>query len=160
VNEDATRTTDSSSIDAERRPDAALQRVLVAYDGSPPSRRAALLALALARTCGGRVWFVHAHQRDRATAEPLTDEAYVAPMRAISRSMSRLVSEASSSRIPSEVVVREGSPADVIETVASEVGASLIVVGTRGLGGAARLILGSVSAQVVGHSKVPVVVVP
>lgn len=51
----------------------------------------------------------------------------------------------------------EGQPADVILTEAHD--AALIVVGSRGRGGFARLLLGSTSQQVVHHAQCPVVVV-
>jgi nucleotide-binding universal stress UspA family protein len=51
----------------------------------------------------------------------------------------------------------EGQPASVLLDEAAD--ADLIVVGNRGLGGFKRLLLGSVSQQVVHHASCPVVVV-
>lgn len=51
----------------------------------------------------------------------------------------------------------EGQPAAVLLEQAADV--ALIVVGSRGLGGFASLLLGSVSQQVVHHATCPVVVV-
>jgi nucleotide-binding universal stress UspA family protein len=50
--------------------------------------------------------------------------------------------------------------AEAILAEASEVGATVIVVGTRGLTGVKSLLLGSVSHAVVHHAHVPVLVVP
>jgi nucleotide-binding universal stress UspA family protein len=50
--------------------------------------------------------------------------------------------------IPAEAILEEGADAD------------LIVLGSRGGGGFARLLLGSVSSTVVEHAQVPVTVVP
>lgn len=51
-----------------------------------------------------------------------------------------------------------GSPAE--ELLAAGKDADLLVVGSRGAGGFARLIMGSVSSQVVHHAHCPVVVIP
>jgi nucleotide-binding universal stress UspA family protein len=51
-----------------------------------------------------------------------------------------------------------GIPAEVLVAVGA--GADMIVVGSRGTGGFARLTMGSVSDQVARHAKCPVVIIP
>uniref|UniRef100_A0A1I8I6F9 Usp domain-containing protein n=1 Tax=Macrostomum lignano TaxID=282301 RepID=A0A1I8I6F9_9PLAT len=53
-----------------------------------------------------------------------------------------------------------GGPGPAIVKLAEDRGADLLVMGSRGLGTVRRTVLGSVSAYVVHHSSVPVVVVP
>jgi nucleotide-binding universal stress UspA family protein len=51
-----------------------------------------------------------------------------------------------------------GSPAE--ELLSATQDAELLVVGSRGAGGFARLVMGSVSSQVSHHAPCPVVVIP
>jgi nucleotide-binding universal stress UspA family protein len=57
-----------------------------------------------------------------------------------------------------EASAHEGHPVDTLLAEAAQ--ADLVVVGRRGRGGFASLVLGSVSQQVVHHAPCPVVVVP
>jgi nucleotide-binding universal stress UspA family protein len=52
----------------------------------------------------------------------------------------------------------EGGAAEEIVALAEELGADLIVMGSRGLGGLKRTLMGSVSDSVVRHAHCPVMV--
>ena len=56
-------------------------------------------------------------------------------------------------------VMEDGRPASVIAQVADSVDADVIVVGRRGRGGVAELLLGSVSHELVLHSKRPILLI-
>ena len=58
-----------------------------------------------------------------------------------------------------EAHLRLGRPDNQIIEVGEEVGAGLIVVGSRGHGGVRRALMGSVSDSVVRHAHCPVLVV-
>jgi nucleotide-binding universal stress UspA family protein len=61
---------------------------------------------------------------------------------------------------PASVTVTavHGLPAD--ELVKASQGADMIVLGRRGMGGFARLLMGSVTSQVAQHAQCPVLIVP
>jgi nucleotide-binding universal stress UspA family protein len=56
-------------------------------------------------------------------------------------------------------VMRDGRPASVIAEVADDENADIIVVGRRGRGGVAELVLGSVSHELAVHSKRPLLLI-
>ncbi len=141
-------------------PPARPVRIVVAYDGSDPSARAVRFALGPLGGKTGEVWIVHAADPPRAVAEPRTEEEQGSEVVAIERGLRAIQAEVDPSGRRVHLWVREGPAAAVIVGAALEVDADLIVVGTRGLRGASRLLLGSVSAEVLARSGRPVAVVP
>jgi len=68
--------------------------------------------------------------------------------------------EAIGVRQPATVTVRAVNGLPAQELLSAAEGADLLVIGSRGSGGFARLLLGSVSSQVTHHASCPVVVIP
>jgi nucleotide-binding universal stress UspA family protein len=62
-------------------------------------------------------------------------------------------------KVPITVAAHQGSPADVLISTAEDVGADLLVVGSRGRGGFKRLLPGSVGEQCATHAHCPVVII-
>ena len=62
-----------------------------------------------------------------------------------------------STEVPIEKIVVEGAAAEIL--VEESEGADLLVVGSRGHGGFAGLLLGSVSQQCAHHAACPVVII-
>ncbi len=62
--------------------------------------------------------------------------------------------------VPYRAELYEGSPVGAITRIATETRADLIVVGRRGHGGFAELLLGSVAHSLAHHAAIPVVIVP
>ena len=58
-----------------------------------------------------------------------------------------------------QTVMRDGRAASVINAVADEADADIVLVGRRGRGGVTELLLGSVSHEIVLHSRRPVLVI-
>ena len=73
--------------------------------------------------------------------------------------LEQVESSAGGTRIASVRHVRVGRPADEIVACAAEQGCDAIVMGTRGMGTMAGLLLGSVATKVVHHAQLPVTLV-
>ena len=97
------------------------------------------------------------------TGNPMTlqpdQEKQAAAARAAEEAVQKVVSRLGDSR-PADVSVAAVSGQAAPALIAASQDADLLVVGSRGAGGFASLLLGSVSIQVVQHSACPVVVIP
>jgi nucleotide-binding universal stress UspA family protein len=133
--------------------------LLWATDGSPEAEAAVQFALPLLEADGHLVAF-HCDQRmvgTRVAGEPvLPDE----PER-----RERIEAQVASLRragVDAElrIATSRSEPASEINAAAAEVEVDAIVCGTRSLHGLPGLLNGSVSARVLRHATVPVIVVP
>lgn len=137
--------------------------VLCPIDFSDQSTRALRYATALAGHAGGRLTVIH-------VAHPLLVEAAAAgaDVSAVTReihgelrtAVAQVTSETASWGPQIETKVTTGDAAEDIVRYASDQGASLIVMGTHGLTGYRKLLLGSVAERVLRSAPVPVLVVP
>lgn len=128
--------------------------IAAGYDHSDDARAAARFALDLAAASGARVVFVHAVGL-RARYEGERDDPEMPA------ELADLVAAAGLD--PSRVAWRaeDGDACSVLLRCASApVGADLVVVGSRGQGAHAGLLLGSTSLEMAEHCPVPLVIVP
>ncbi|MGB7817452.1 MAG: universal stress protein [Ornithinibacter sp.] len=137
--------------------------VVVGVDGSPGSEAAVEVAFETAAASGGRVTCVMGWTTE-VTLGVVVVESWaegVPEIEADCRAVTHSVVDPVAARhpeVPVDVVVRHGTPAHVIVEVADDVGADLVVVGSRGHGGFVGLLLGSVSRRVVDRAGRVVVV--
>lgn len=131
-----------------------MDRILLAYDGGEPAKRALEQAVELARRFNATVGVVSVvpARSEHTAIDPWQDRSEHAEALLEAR---RLLREAG---IEAELLEPGGDPARTIERVAEERGYDTIVIGTRGLGTLARLLQGSVSDHVASHAHATVVV--
>jgi nucleotide-binding universal stress UspA family protein len=129
--------------------------VVVGVDGSEPSQQALRWAAKIADACGAHVDAVAAWQYSIpfGWTTPSWD-----PRADMDKVLKQTVDAAFGMRPPDmNLVVCEGNPAHVL--LEHSAGALMLVVGSRGHGGFAGVLLGSVSAAAAEHATCPVLVV-
>ena len=131
-----------------------MKKILVAYDGQPPARRALEMAVDLSKAFGASVSVVSVvpFHPGRAPIDPWDDGTVHA--RELTEARELLAAEG----IEAELLEPVGDPAKTIERIASEGGYDAIVVGSRQLGSLERVLQGSVSEHVATHATATVVI--
>jgi nucleotide-binding universal stress UspA family protein len=131
-----------------------MKKILVAYDGTEPADNALATAIDLARAfdAGVGVVSVVPMHAGRAKIDPWDDRPVHAEQL---RQAQRILSEAG---IEAQLHEPIGDPSHAIEQTAAEAGYDTIVLGSRGLGGLARMLQGSVSEHVATHAAATVVI--
>jgi len=127
--------------------------IVVAVDGSPNAERALEWAMGHAAALQVPLIALAVHE------VPKSYDAVLGRLRQAAEEMTQRVAAGLAVKPPS-VQVRAVSGFVVKEIVDASQDADLVVVGPRGGHGFARLIMGSVSTEVIQQSKCPVVIVP
>jgi nucleotide-binding universal stress UspA family protein len=140
-----------------------IKHIIVGVDGSDSSKGALDWAYEEAVHHGASLTVIAAFNPPALPMTPpygsVPPEGYESqPRRDALDLLDRLISplEAKDPAVDIRTVVEEGSPAKVLIERSKE--ADLLVVGSRGHGGFAGMLLGSVSQHLVAHAECPVVV--
>ncbi len=138
--------------------------VVVGVDGSAGAVEGLRQAAIEARLRGGRLrvvavwhvpWTVYSAGAPGLNLDMVTEDLKSEASRKLEESLAAVADELEGIEIVRQVC--EGQPAETL--VEQSAGASLLVVGSRGLGGFGGLLLGSVSQQCAQHARCPVMIV-
>ena len=139
-----------------------IRRIVVGLDGSKSSAAALKWAVRMAKGMGSQVIAVYAIDIPTYFPQPYGtplqyDEEWRAAMK--SEFENKWCKPLKVSGVRYRTVMEDGRAASVIAAVADRENAEVVVVGRRGRGGVAELLLGSASHELVLHSKRPVLVI-
>jgi nucleotide-binding universal stress UspA family protein len=136
------------------------RNVLWATDGSAPAERALATALDLVRLSDGKLFVVHANEilGGRAAGYPAYADEDDRRLQ-LRAEVNHLVDAG----VDAELHIASGvqrHPADLVAEKAEELGADVIVVGTRGHGSVKGMLLGSVTQRLLHVSPCAVLAIP
>jgi nucleotide-binding universal stress UspA family protein len=139
-----------------------MAKIVVGIDGSPASEAALRWALEEAELRRLPITAIYAYEypivSTTSQALHLLEKGFAEYRAAAERVLDEVLNEvAANASVQPESVVMEGPPAAALIEAAGE--DDLLVVGSRGHGGFAGLMLGSVSEQCARHARSPVVIV-
>jgi nucleotide-binding universal stress UspA family protein len=134
-----------------------MRTILHPTDFSSRAEYAQRLAWSLARDHGARLVLLHVVTPSLAYGETLTELSAEGRKAEAERALQRL--RWPDPRVQVETRVEIGEPAPCIVAVARELQADLIVMGTHGRSGLARLLLGSIAEQVLRKANNPILTV-
>lgn len=149
-----------TGTDGETAAQPAAAKVMVGVDGSDSAARAALWAVEEAERREATLTLVHALHLPTPTSAVLGPMGYAEQRRAEGRQLLDAQADTLRRGHPSLSIETELSDLDPAHTLA-KLGASatLLVTGSRGRGGFAGMLLGSVSRKLAVHTPCPLVVV-
>lgn len=139
-----------------------MKNILAPVDGSQNSYEALMSAKDMAEKFGGRLIIVNVQKpASFETSEPVPD--YDLDPDALKRRGKQVLDKAEELVKGTSVEVKTlftvGDPAEQILYLVDKEGADMVVMGSHGLSGVRRFLIGSVSNKVLQHSPKPVMVI-
>jgi len=144
-------------------PVAKMERLLVASDGSEFSEGAIREALNLAKTCSSKLYVISVAQepdiREFADSYPLA--AVEKLEKAVREHLESVQERAGKEGVSCEIILGRGPvPSKLIIEEAAKNNVELIIMGRHGRTGLTRIMMGSVTAKVIGDAPCKVMIVP
>ncbi len=137
-----------------------IKTILAPVDFTEASFRSLDYAISIAKEVGAKVTVLHVYQ---VVVYNFPDGAYIPTadmsnrvVDTVQKQLDSILEERKLTGVPLEGLLRGGSPAEEITSVADELNFDLIVMGTHGRGLLGRAILGSVAQNVIRIAKQPV----
>ena len=141
-------------------PTARLEKLLLPTDGSKFSEGAIREAINLAKMCSSKLFVISVVEMNpefEALAPGLVEKTE----KETRQHLESVKSRASKEGVDCEIIVHEGEePYQYIVDEAAKRKVEMIIMGRRGRTGLKRLMMGSVTARVIGHSPCKVLVIP
>ena len=133
--------------------------IVVGIDGSATAGEALTKSVELARSLGATLHVVSAFHAWKPDAGPIEVRAQQQAADTTEAVLERAAAAVREQGVQVATHAAAGSPGDVLIDVAEQVSADLIVVGSQGLTGAKRFLLGSVPNNVAHHARCDVMIV-
>lgn len=139
-------------------------KILACTDGSEQSRKALEEAARIAEGCkADEVAIIYVESPRHLPAAEISQEDIDRFTRLQEEENKKILTEAlevfEKKNIKARTILRKGHPSETIANAASEEGFDMIVMGSRGMGGLKRLLLGSVSNAVANKANTSVLIV-
>ena len=145
---------------ADTCPTQRFEKILLSTDGSEFSEGAVREAIRLAKKCSGRLSALSVVETNPEIAT-LAPQVIEKAGKAAREHLAAVQKSAKSESVECDCIVREGEePYRSVCDEAAKSKCSMIVMGRRGRTGLKKLMMGSVTARVIGHSPCSVLVVP
>jgi nucleotide-binding universal stress UspA family protein len=140
------------------------KRVLVGTDGSNAAEKAVDHAIQLCKSMGAELIVVSVVDLESVSGIEQTDEEVYRRVQSdlekrANEILDNVEKKADKEKVLVKKIVQVGDPADVIVELAKREKVDLTVVGTKGLLGAKRVVLGSTAEKIVRWASIPVLVV-